>query len=141
MSNEINEKCEFCLLANGIQPSNFVFENEYVAAFMEPNPVSTGSIVVATKKHYFDIDELDDLTAAAVMKALQAVTKAIKKVYEPDGVGLIQNSGKFRDTLHFHIHVFPRYKNDWLRGLAMDFPGQIGANPADTAAELRKALG
>jgi len=140
MSKTITKNCEYCLLATGKAECSLVLENEYVSAFLEPNPVSSGSVIVTTKKHYFDIDELDQPTAAAVMNALQAVTRAIKTVFEPDGIGLIQNSGKFSDTLHFHIHVFPRYRNDWFRGLAGDFPGPVNADAEETAAELRSAL-
>ena len=31
----------------------------------------------------------------------------------------MQNSGKFNDIGHFHLHIFPRYKNDgfgWTYG-------------------------
>ena len=102
--------------------------------------VGAGSVIVTTKTHYQDIDELDEATAMAVMRALQAVTRAIKRVYEPDGVGMIQNSGKFSDSLHFHIHVFPRYRNDWFKGLAMEFTGSANADSDEIAAELRQAL-
>ncbi|MEI6287478.1 MAG: HIT family protein [Bacillota bacterium] len=140
MSKPTIKNCEYCLLATGKEPCIIVLENEYVAAFLEPNSASSGSVIVTTKQHYFDIDELDEPTAAAVMNALQTVTRAIKTVFEPDGIGLLQNSGKFSDTLHFHIHVFPRYRNDWFRGLAGDFPGPVAADAAETAAELRAAL-
>ena len=140
MSKEERAKCAYCTLATAGKQPSYIINNDYVAAFMEPNPVGAGSVIVTTKTHYQDIDELDEATAMAVMRALQAVTRAIKRVYEPDGVGMIQNSGKFSDSLHFHIHVFPRYRNDWFKGLAMEFTGSANADSDEIAAELRQAL-
>lgn len=140
MKKQNTGKCEFCAMADNQIPCDVVLENEYVLAILDPNPVSSGSMVVTTKKHYTGLDELDEPTAAALMNALQASTRAIKKVFDPDGIGMLQNSGKVNSALHFHIHVFPRYHNDWFRGLAGDFVTPTNVDAAETAAALKKAI-
>lgn len=56
------------------------------------------------------MEELDLETANAVMRALMIISKAIKKLYNPDGITICQNVGKFNDLSHYHMHVIPRYK-------------------------------
>ena len=140
MSKKSNGQCEICLLANGKEPGSIIFENEYITAYLDPSSISAGSVIVTTKKHFFDIDELDEVTAAAVMKALKTIAKAIKKVFKPGGIGFIHNSGEFSDLPHFHVHIFPRYKNDWLVGMAIGFPFMINTDTAEVAKELKEAI-
>lgn len=32
----------------------------------------------------------------------------------------MQNGGRFNDTGHFHLHIFPRYKDDGFRWIYSD---------------------
>ena len=64
------------------------------------------------KKHCLDTEELDNKTRLEVMNAVALLSTAIKKLYNPDGISVMQNGGYFNDVNHYHMHVFPRYKND-----------------------------
>jgi histidine triad (HIT) family protein len=44
------------------------------------------------------------------MKASILLSKAIKKLYHPDGITICQNGGVFNELTHYHMHVVPRYK-------------------------------
>jgi histidine triad (HIT) family protein len=50
-------------------------------------------------------------TAKAMLLASQLITKAIKQLFQPDGITICQNGGKFNDLTHVHVHVVPRYEH------------------------------
>lgn len=43
------------------------------------------------------------------MKASILISKALKLVYNPDGITIYQSGGIFNDLTHYHMHVAPRY--------------------------------
>ena len=45
------------------------------------------------------------------MKFSVIMTKVIKSIFKPDGYTIMQNGGMFNDVGHYHLHIFPRYKN------------------------------
>ncbi|MFQ5811817.1 MAG: HIT family protein [Anaerolineae bacterium] len=109
--------CIFCAIAEGKAPAEVVFEDEETLAFMDINPANPGHTLVIPKRHVRDIYELDEETAAAVMKAAVQVAGAIKKALQPDGMNLVQSNERAggQDVFHFHIHVIPRWYDDGLR--------------------------
>jgi histidine triad (HIT) family protein len=40
------------------------------------------------------------------------LAKLLKAQFQPDGITIVQNGGKFNDLTHYHMHVFPRYESD-----------------------------
>lgn len=39
------------------------------------------------------------------------LSKAIKRLFNPDGITICQNGGIFNELTHYHMHVVPRYKD------------------------------
>ncbi|GAA0289047.1 diadenosine tetraphosphate (Ap4A) HIT family hydrolase [Gracilibacillus halotolerans] len=104
-------ECLGCRLANKIQPSNVVYENDYVICFLDHAPFNEGHTLILPKQHFLDVDELDKETASAIMSAFILLSKALKQLYKPDGITVTQNGGIFNELTHYHMHVVPRYKN------------------------------
>ena len=52
--------CIFCKIANGEIPSEFVYEDELVAAFNDISPVAPVHILIVPKAHIESALELDD---------------------------------------------------------------------------------
>lgn len=107
-----NSKCLGCQLANKIFETNTVYENDYVTCILDIAPLNEGHILIIPKQHYHDVDDLDDITANEIMKASVLLTRLLKEQFQPDGITIIQNNGKFNDLSHYHMHVFPRYELD-----------------------------
>lgn len=103
--------CLGCALANKEAFVHVVYENDYVCCFLDHDPFNEGHTLILPKKHFGYVDEFDSVTANAVMKASQLVSKAIKKIYNPDGITICQNGGKIDELSHYHMHVVPRYEN------------------------------
>ncbi|WP_245780782.1 HIT domain-containing protein [Gracilibacillus orientalis] len=57
-------------MVNKNEPVYAAFEDDYyVCCFLEHNPFNERHILIVPKKHYYDVDKLDDATAKSVMKA------------------------------------------------------------------------
>jgi histidine triad (HIT) family protein len=108
----MNGDCFGCQLANGKVTTHVIYEDDVITCFLDIAPMNEGHILIMPKKHYLDLEELDDITAMAIMKMSARLSKTIKEIYKPDGVTIIQNGGKFNDLQHYHMHVFPRYEAD-----------------------------
>ena len=93
---------------------------------------------IALNTYYLDTEELDQETRLEVMNAVALLSTAIKKLYKPDGISVIQNGGYFNDVNHYHMHVFPRYKND---GFSWVEPAQLRQTTlTQTAINLMKII-
>lgn len=107
--------CLGCRIANGLEPDlNIVYENEYITCVLDIEPFNEGHTLILPKKHYWDVDEMDAKTAHAVMEASQKLSALLKSLYQPDGIRIIADGGKFNDLTHYHMHVLPRYEGDGL---------------------------
>ncbi len=90
-----------------------MYEDELVMAFMDIEPINEGYVLVVSKIHYLDIEEIpDELLTTYLMGGAKEIVKALKKVYALDGYSIMQNGGEFNDIGHFHLHIFLRYKGD-----------------------------
>jgi histidine triad (HIT) family protein len=104
-------ECLGCNLANKNLPVYVVFEDDFVCCFLDHEPYNEGHMLILPKKHIYDHDELDDDTAKSIMNASILLSKAIKILFNPDGITICQNGGIFNELTHYHMHVVPRYKN------------------------------
>lgn len=99
--------------------TDFIYEDDIVMAFMDIDPINEGHILLVPKKHYIDIDEIPDNELSHLILVSKKIVKNMKIRYKPDGYSIMQNGGQFNDIGHFHMHIFPRYKNDgfgWING-------------------------
>ena len=97
------DSCIFCKILKKEAPGYIIEENDDVIVFLS----FEGHPLVVTKKHIPNIYSLDDLSAAAVMKAAVKIANALKESLQCDGVNLIQanEAAASQDVFHFHIHV------------------------------------
>ncbi|WP_128660619.1 HIT family protein [Paenibacillus sp. 598K] len=104
--------CFGCRLAHQMEETNVVYEDDYITCILDIEPLNEGHTLILPKSHYKDLEEIDEATLSSIMKASVILSKAIKAIYQPDGITVIQNGGIFNDLDHYHMHVFPRYKED-----------------------------
>ena len=110
------EKCIFCLIANGDIPSAQVYEDESVLVFLDLSPVHPGHTLVIPKTHYKDMLEVSCDIAPAVFSALKKVGAAVMKATGATGFNVMQNNGLSAGQTMFHIHwhIIPRFDGDGL---------------------------
>lgn len=132
-------KCQFCNLANGYETTNIIYQTNHVACFLDIDPINDGHALIVPKQHVLDTEELDQQTQLDVMNAVVLLSKSIKKLYQPDGITVMQNGGIFNDVNHYHMHVFPRYKNDGFKWVDKTTLTK-NANLAEVAQNLIRAI-
>ncbi len=96
--------CIFCKILNGDFGTEFVYENEYVAAFNDINPKAPVHVLVVPKKHVSSLNELED---KALMGELLAAVKEVAKITGLKAYKTLINTGKEagQEVFHLHLHV------------------------------------
>lgn len=100
--------CIFCDIADGKIPSKKVYENDFVLAFDDINPVAPVHTLVIPKKHF---DDIIDMASSDDGKYATEVIKAIKEVATVKNIGegfrVINNCREFggQTVMHAHFHI------------------------------------
>lgn len=129
--------CTFCKIIEGSIKSNIIYEDDLIMCFLDIEPINEGHVLIVPKEHYLDSDEIPDKILLAIMSLSKEMVKVIKEKYSPQGYSIMQNGGLFNDVGHYHMHVFPRYKND---GFGWTFSDTEFNITGDIAKELSRLL-
>ncbi|HDR7913348.1 TPA: HIT family protein [Bacillus wiedmannii] len=130
-------ECLGCKLANEEEIIYKIYEDDYVTCFLDHEPFYSGHTLIVPKQHVVEVDELDDVVAKSIMDASKLIAKAIKALYEPDGITICQNGGIFNELTHYHMHVVPRYKE---RSFAEFYMVQLGEKKNHNFEEIKNLL-
>ena len=109
-----DDNCIFCKLANGIIPTNSIYEDENFNVILDAGPATKGHALILPKEHYRNIYELPEDTAAEVFKLAKRMAETMTKKLNADGFNIVQNNEEVagQSVFHFHMHLIPRYKGD-----------------------------
>jgi len=109
--------CLFCKIIKGEIPSEKIYEDENVYAFLDIAPVNPGHTLVIPKKHFETMTEMTDDILSEVIVATNKISKAIMKGMDVKGFNIGLNNGKVAGQLvpHVHFHIMPRKENDNLK--------------------------
>ena len=110
----MKDDCIFCKLANGIIPTNTIYEDDEFRAILDAGPATKGHALILPKKHYANLFELpEEVTGKAFILAKKLAAKN-KDLLKADGFNIVQNNGETagQTVFHFHIHLIPRFKDD-----------------------------
>ena len=109
------ENCIFCKIIEGDIPSDKVYEDEHVYAFLDITQVTKGHTLVIPKKHLKDLFDYNDEDAAQVFARLPKIAKALEKAFpEMEGLNMVNNNKEvaYQTVFHSHIHLIPRYSKE-----------------------------
>ena len=109
-----DDNCIFCKLANGIIPTNSIYEDENFNVILDAGPATKGHALILPKEHYRNIYELPEDTAAEVFKLAKRMAETMTKKLNADGFNIVQNNEEVagQSVFHFHMHLIPRYADD-----------------------------
>lgn len=102
--------CIFCKIINGEIPSYTIYEDEIVKCFLDVNPDSNGHALIIPKKHYTDLNDIDEETLNHIMTISKKIKQLLEEKLNIDGLTLIQNNGDAQEVKHYHLHLKPFYK-------------------------------
>jgi Diadenosine tetraphosphate (Ap4A) hydrolase and other HIT family hydrolases len=115
--------CPFCLIVKGVEnehlytkQDDIVYRDEHITAFIASGwwENNKGHIIIIPNKHIENIYDLPAELSHRIHDMEREVAIALKETYKCDGVSSRQHnepSGS-QDVWHYHLHVFPRYKDD-----------------------------
>ncbi|MCR5740091.1 MAG: HIT family protein [Lachnospiraceae bacterium] len=108
------DDCIFCKLANGVFPSNSIYEDDRFNVILDNGPATKGHALILPKEHADNLFELPEDTAAEAMKLARKLGKHIMDTLGADGLNIVQNNGAAagQTVMHFHLHIIPRYEGD-----------------------------
>ncbi len=108
-------------LLSGEWPCAKVYEDEHVFAFMDAGQVNDGHVIVASKLPFETLMDMDEVTAAALMRAAWKIARAVEVEFKPQGITVLQANrpAGWQTVPHAHLHVLPRYEGD---GVELTWP-------------------
>ena len=103
------ESSIFTRIINGEIPCHKVYEDDRTLAFLDIHPTQPGHTLVVPKVQIDHFDDLDDADYQAVWTTVKLVSKALKKAFDRNRIGVAIVG---TDVPHAHVHVFPFDKSE-----------------------------
>ena len=105
-------KCIFC---NPHKKLTLIAESATIYAILDGYPLSKGHSLIIPKRHvanYFTLSEEEQFACWFMVNKVQEI---LNKEYHPDGfnLGLNINKAAGQKVMHTHIHLIPRYQDDF----------------------------
>ena len=109
-----DDNCIFCKLANGVFPTNSIYEDDDFNVILDASPATKGHALILPKEHYANIYEMDEELLGKAAKLAKKIITHEKEVLGCDGYNIVQNNGEVagQTVFHFHMHLIPRYGKD-----------------------------
>ncbi len=133
----IKDDCIFCKLANGIFPTNSIYEDEDFNVILDIEPATKGHALILPKNHADNLFELPDETAAKAIILAKKMGGVLKEKLGCDGLNIVQNNGEVagQTVMHFHFHLIPRYEKN-----AKVIGWEPGKSTPEELADIRKQI-
>ena len=137
----IKDDCIFCKFANGVFPTNKIYEDDDFTVILDAAPANKGHALILPKQHFANLFEIDDAVSAKVMPLAKKIATALKDELNCDGINVVQNNGESagQTVFHFHVHVIPRFKNDTVN-IGWDHEEYAPGEAEKLAKELANAV-
>ena len=109
--------CLFCKIAEGIIPSNKVYEDEVCLAFYDIDPQAPVHFLVIPKEHIASCGEITAENSAVVAHIFEVISKVAKELGMAD-FRVVSNCGlqAGQSVFHLHFHVLSGRDMTWPPG-------------------------
>ena len=113
------ENCLFCKIATGAIPSNIVYQDEDVVAFVDINPQAPKHILLIPRQHIASIADLTLEDGPILAKLFTIVQKLAHDMgIDEKGYRFLTNMGPDagQSVFHLHFHLLGGRKLGWPPG-------------------------
>lgn len=109
--------CLFCKIANGVIPSDKVYEDEQVLAFNDIDPQAPVHFLVIPKQHIESCAAVDGESSALVAHIFEVIA-GIAKEKGLESFRVVSNTGDQagQSVKHLHFHVLSGRDMTWPPG-------------------------
>ena len=110
------EDCIFCKIIKKEIPTDIVYEDKDIMAFLDINPSNKGHTLVMPKKHSKNLLENNEEDLKRLVLAIKKIGNAVMKVTNAEGMNILSNINPIAGQVvfHTHVHITPRYKDDGI---------------------------
>ncbi len=110
----MDENCIFCKLANGVIPTNSIYEDDDFNVILDASPAAKGHALILPKQHYKNLYEIDPEVLAKAAQLAQRIVCHEKEVLGAVGYNVLQNNepAAGQTVFHYHVHLIPRYEQE-----------------------------
>ena len=110
------DDCIFCKIINKEIPTDIIYENDKVMAFLDIFPTSLGHTLIIPKKHFINVYDIEEDYLTEIIKVTRRLALAYKEIFGIDNLQLVHNAGKHgqQGVFHFHFHLIPRHEGDGI---------------------------
>ncbi|HSC85895.1 MAG TPA: HIT family protein [Polyangiaceae bacterium] len=133
----------FSKILRGEIPCHKVYEDDFVLAFLDINPLSPGHTLIIPKEEKATLGELSDESAAALGRVLPRLCRAVARVSGSSDYNVLQNNGAaaHQAVFHVHFHIIPKLESG--QGLGVGWkPGSLSKEDgASLALSIARELG
>ena len=135
------DDCLFCKIVAGKIPSEKIYEDEDMLAFMDIGPISDGHSLVIPKHHCELLHECPPEVLSKVASQLGKIAGAVASAMNSDGYNLLCNNGRAAGQIvkHLHFHIIPRNVSDGVFNRWPSYKYEDGRIET-ISAEIRKNL-
>ncbi len=97
--------CIFCSIVDNIIPADRVYEDEYVLAFKDMNPVALFHIIIIPKQCCQHFHNIEDNTLAHLLRAIKIIIQ--DNNFDNQGYRIVNNNGQHggQTVNHVHFHI------------------------------------
>jgi len=132
--------CIFCKIIKGEIPSEKIFEDDKVLAFLDIGPSAPGHTLVILKEHSEDLMHTSEENLAELIKRIPRIAGAVMKGLDYNAFILSTNNGAEagQEVPHLHFHIIPRRSDDGLKHFEKTKyqEGEMG----EVAEKIRRSL-
>src|SRR3982074_3696479 len=93
----------FSKIIRGEIPCHKVYEDDFVLAFLDINPLSPGHTLVIPKEPIATLDALSDEASAAIGRVLPRISRAVLRATGAKDFNVLQNNGAAAHQAVFHV--------------------------------------
>ena len=132
-----DENCLYCSKNKDLDSLMIkICDLEVSTVYLFKEQTYKGRCNVVFKEHKSEITDLTEEEAAAFIKDVSKVAKAIQKAFNPDKI----NYGAYADTMkHLHFHLVPKYEGGPSWGKTFDMnPGKVLLNDEEYSELITK---
>ncbi len=110
--------CLFCKIAAGDIPSQKVYEDEFIYAFLDIAPQAPFHAVIIPKEHIASAKEINEKNSFLIAKVFEAVAKIAEQENLEKGFRVVNNCGEDggQTVGHIHFHLLARRNLAWPPG-------------------------
>lgn len=108
-------ECIFCNIIERKADAEIIFEDEYILAFLDVQPVNYGHTLIIPKKHFDNFLTVPKEELEKLIHVTQFISGIVKRSLNADGFNVISNNGNSagQSVYHFHFHIIPRFNKDF----------------------------